>query len=100
MAKPVILSPEAWQNLEDVTDYLLKRWGKKSAENFLFKMDRFYENVSSQPRLFPFLNKRKRIRKCAVTKYNLVLYRETTFAIEVILIFDTRQNDKKLRDKF
>jgi plasmid stabilization system protein ParE len=99
MSKPLVLSNEALQNLDDVTDYLIKTWGIKTASVFLSKMDKFYKNVTFQPRLFPFINKRKRIRKCAVTKYNLVLYRETKYFIEVIIIFDTRQNPRKLKER-
>ena len=97
MNKPVNLTPQSRIDISEITEFLTKSWGKKSAELFINKFEKFCLNISAEPGLFPFFHKRKRIRKCAITKQNIVLYRQSQFTIDVITIFNTRQNPKRLK---
>ena len=92
MAKPVVLTEIAEQDLEKVTNYLFDNWGMTVCDNFLGRFEQMCSLLSSSPGMFPMINKKKKIRKCVLTSQNTIYYREHTDKIEIITIFDTRQD--------
>jgi plasmid stabilization system protein ParE len=96
MAKPVVLTPVSEQDLEHITDYLVANWDKKVCDQFLARFEKVCELISANPKLFPVIHKKKNIRKCVMTEQNVFYYRESRYQIEVITIFDTRQDPDKL----
>jgi plasmid stabilization system protein ParE len=95
MAKQIIWSPLSETDLEHIFDYLLKNWTQQVAINFLDNIDNLISKIAKNPKLFPFVNKKRKIRKCVVTKHNSIFYRENKTLIEILRIFDTRQNPQK-----
>jgi len=55
------------------------------------------ELLSEDPSIYPFIDKGKNIQKCVVTKHNVLYFRKIKDIIEIITIFDTRQNPEKLK---
>lgn len=47
--------------------------------------------------MYPLIHKRLKIRKCVVSKHNSIYYREKKDFIEIVNVFDTRQNPNKLK---
>jgi plasmid stabilization system protein ParE len=66
-------------------------------DTFLGKLEAFYKIVSLNPHLFRYYDKRRNIRMYALTKQNSIYYRNKRAAIEIITVFDTRQNPQKLK---
>ena len=64
---------------------------------FITEIETLLSNISKQPNLFPLVNKKLKVRKCVITKHNTLYYRIKENNIEIIRIFDTRQNPKKLK---
>ncbi len=95
--KPVIISPQAQKDILATLEYLHKNRSQKTVETFIQKLDSFYLIVSANPRLFAYYNKRKNIRNYVLSKYNVIFYRNTKTAIEIITVFDGRQDTKKLK---
>lgn len=95
--KPVIISPQAKQDILFTIIYLKEQWGQKTVDEFLQKLETFYRIVSINPRLFGYYNKSRKIRKYAITKQNVIYYRIRKNAIEIITAFDGRQNPAKLK---
>jgi len=93
----IVISPQAKQDLTNILQYLEQNWSQKSIENFLQKLEAFYSIISINPNLFGYYNRKKRIRKYALTKQNIIYYRSRKNAIEIITVFDSRQNPKKLK---
>lgn len=93
----IIWSPSAKEDLENVTDYLKFRWGTGVTEKFLLRLNRIIRQVSINPRQYAIINSELQIRKCVVTKQNTIYYRIRKKEIEMVRLFDSRQDPKKLK---
>jgi plasmid stabilization system protein ParE len=96
MPKQVKWSPLAESDLSTILDYLHKNWERKVASNFLDLTDNFINQISINPKQFPLINRRKGIRKCVITKHNTLFYRDRNSAVEILRIYDTRQDPNTL----
>ena len=95
MAKPVIWSPLSENDLEKILEYLLKNWSKQVILRFLDEIEKLIEQIANHPKQFPLVNKKRKVRKCVISKHNTIFYREHKGAIELLRIFDNRQNPQK-----
>ena len=96
MAKNVIWSPAAEKDLEAVLDYLQLKWSDQILNRFINKIDDNIGLIIGDPKIFPLINKRLKIRKSVITKHNTLYYRETSKSIQIVRLFDSRQDPKKL----
>lgn len=96
MPKPVIWSPLSQKDLESILDYLQTNWDDQVVQSFVEITDKLVNHLSLNPRLFPLIHEKKRIRKCVLTKHNSLFYRERKDHIDILRIFDTRQDPRKL----
>ena len=96
MAKNVIWSPAAEKDLETVLDYLQSKWSNQVLNRFVNKIDDNIGLIIDDPKIFPLINHRLKIRKSVITKHNTLYYRETAKSIQIVRLFDSRQNPKKL----
>jgi len=96
MTKQIIWSPLSEKDFENILDYLKSNWDKKVVEKFIDITDQLIYQISINPKQYPIINKSKRIRKCVITKHNTLFYRDRKDFIDVLRLFDTRQDPKKL----
>jgi len=96
MNKQIIWSPLSEKDFENILDYLKSNWDKKVVEKFIDITDQLIYQISINPKQYPIINKSKRIRKCVITKHNTLFYRDRKDFIDVLRLFDTRQDPKKL----
>ena len=96
MSKKVLWSPLAESDLRFSLLYLESNWNNAVVNQYLNKIDHLVNQITTNPEQFPLVNNKKKIRKCVVTKHNTIFYREKNEVIEILRIFDTRQNPKKL----
>jgi plasmid stabilization system protein ParE len=92
----VIFSKRAKVRLENLLDYLKKNWSEKSKNDFIIKLDRSIAQISKIPTICPESKKFKGLFKCVVTRQTTLFYRIKNQTIQVITLFDTRQNPDKL----
>lgn len=97
MLKPIKWSSLAENDFANIVDYLEIRWNKTVCIAFINDIDFCIGLIQKNPKLFPIFNSELQIRKCVVTKQNSLYYRETNSRIEVLRIYDTRQNPDSLR---
>ena len=83
-------------NYEDIVDYLIANWGITVTNNFIERFESVCELLAENPDIYPFINKAKQIQKCVLTKHNIIYFKETTDAIKILVLFDTRQDPDKL----
>ena len=95
--KPVILSPQAKEDIINTLTWLSENWNQKVIDEFLQKLEIFYQVVLLNPKIFGYYDKRKNIRKYSLTSQNIIYYRNRRNAVEVITVFDARQNPQKLK---
>ena len=95
----VFLSELAESKLLKLSQYLLENWNLKTRDKFIEKLTGKIEQISLQPESCPQSSEFKGLYKCVVTKQTTFYYRisRELNEIEIITIFDTRQNPKKLR---
>ena len=81
-----------------ITNYLLETWSLQSKNNFIKKFDLKIQQIKLHPYSCLESFEYKGLYKCVVTKQTTFYYRVllNQQEIEIISVFDTRQNPKKL----
>lgn len=97
MSKPVIWSPQSEQDFSTVLDYLSKHWENIVALKFIELTDVMVRQISINPKQFPVIHKKKKIRKCVISKHNSLYYRERKDFVDILRIYDNRQDPQKLK---
>jgi plasmid stabilization system protein ParE len=96
MHKPIIWSPLSENDFANILTYINKNWGDKVASNFIDLTENILNQISINPKQFPIIYKRKKVRKCVLTKHNTLFYRDGKTNIEILRIYDTRQDPNTL----
>ena len=96
MPKSVKWSSQADNDFAKILEYLENRWNNNVCSKFINKVDFCLELIQRNPLQFPVINPDLQIRRCVITKHNTLYYRETEFRIEVLRLYDTRQNPDSL----
>jgi plasmid stabilization system protein ParE len=78
-----------------VIDYLLLEWSLPVAEKFAETIDRRIKVLSRFPNIGIASTKDPSIRSIVITKHNKLYYRLLSDMIEILNIFDTRQDPQK-----
>ncbi|MBP2282574.1 plasmid stabilization system protein ParE [Flavobacterium sp. CG_23.5] len=84
------------EDLSKLLEYLDSKWNTSVCLKFIGKLDSCSSFIQQNPKLFPIINNELQIRKCVVTKQNSLYYRETETRIEILRLYDTRQNPENL----
>ena len=96
MPKKVLLSPTAKLKLDELLVYLSQEWPEKVRQDFIEKLDVKINQVSQYPKSCPESGSFKNLFKCIVTKQIAFYYRIKDEEIEIVTLFDNRQDLKKL----
>ncbi len=92
----VFLSALAERKLNLLLDYLTEEWGFNSKSKYLEKFKRAINQISSHPKSCQESSEMQGIYKCIVTKQSSFYYRINNNEIEIITIFDNRQDQRKI----
>ena len=95
MAYNIVVTTRFRKKLIKLLIYLEREWGKIVADNFLKKIDRRIQTLSEQPYIGQSANQDELTRSILVTKHNRLYYRIKFNEIEILNLFDTRQNPSK-----
>jgi plasmid stabilization system protein ParE len=95
MALPIVWTINALEDYRRVVDYLLIEWTLKVASDFITILEERVDTLRSFPNVGIASIKYPRIRSIVITKHNKLYYRTHTDKIEILSIFDTRQNPAK-----
>jgi len=97
MPKPIIWSPLSESDFNSILEYLQNNWGEKVLHGFIELIDETLAQISNHPKQFPLIQKKKKVRKCILTKHNTLYYRERKDCVDILRIFDNRQDPLKLK---
>jgi plasmid stabilization system protein ParE len=97
MPKSVVWSKLAEKDFENILDYLNNNWSNLVAINFIDITENLVSQISNNPKQFPVWYKKKKVRKCVMTKHNSLFYRDGKLNIEILRIYDTRQDPITLK---
>ncbi len=96
MRKDIQWSSLAELDLNKIIDYLLYSWNVEVAEDFLDILEDSITRIQEHPESYRIIDPIRKVRKCVVTKHNTIYYTEVDNVIEIIRLFDTRQDPGKL----
>ncbi|WP_373060271.1 type II toxin-antitoxin system RelE/ParE family toxin [Zunongwangia sp. H14] len=97
MGRTIVTSIIAKEKLEDLFEFLIKKWSYKVKTDFVQKLDRSIDIIKDQPEIFPESQTEKGLRKCVITKQTTLYYRFDDEKIYIVTIFDTRKDPQKLK---
>lgn len=97
MNRQIEWSPRATREYLKLIDYLLEEWGEKTAKRFSKRFFNLLHRVLERPEMYPVASKRKIVRRCVVSKHISLYYRMKGDKLQVVALFDTRQNPAKKR---
>jgi len=97
MSKQVIWSPLAEEDFANILEYLYRILGSQVALRFMDMTDNFIQQIAINSGQFPLIHKKQRVRKCVITKHNSLFYREAKEKINILRIYDTRQDPNQLK---
>ena len=96
MLKKVIWSPAAENDIETILDYLQLNWNERIINRFINKVDDNVSLILEEPKIFPIINQELQIRKSVISKHNTLYCRVKEETLEIIRLFDSRQDPNKL----
>jgi plasmid stabilization system protein ParE len=70
MPKQIIWSPLSEGDFAMILEYLDKNWDSSVAIQFIDLTEKNLEQISFNPKQFPLIFKKERIRQCVLTKHN------------------------------
>lgn len=95
MALEIVWSPRSESNLNSIVEYLKTNWTEREVASFLKQISKRLTFISESPLSFRALTDKHKVREAIITKHNLLIYRIHSDRIEVLAVFDTRQNPKR-----
>jgi plasmid stabilization system protein ParE len=96
MPKTIIWSPLSENDFVSILNYLQENWGDIVVQGFIEITTSAVSQISMNPKQFPLVYKNKKIRKCVLTKHNSLFYRNRKDCVDILRIYDNRQDPKKL----
>lgn len=97
LVKPIIWSPEADLDLEHTVVYLESKWSVVVVQDFITNLFDTLDWISLNPHTFMQINKSDNIRKYVLSEHHTLYFEIFERHIDLLRIFDNRQNPNKLR---
>lgn len=97
MALQIRITRRAGERIEKLLEYLESNWSSKTSANFLAKFEKAILLIQSHPASFPLSNVIEGLHKCVVSKQTSIYYTYDKDFINIIALFDSRQNPQKLK---
>ncbi len=97
MIREVILLPMAENDLAAIAAYIQTEFGATALMRFIKRVDEVYERISQSPASCRMVNDKLKTRRCVLNKNCILYFRVKKKTIEVVKIFDTRQNPQRVK---
>jgi len=95
MEKEIVITKRFRNHTHRTYQYLLKKFSYKTAVLFLERIEKRIEFVSKYPAIGKKSLKKENVRSVLLTPYSLIFYRIKKNHIEILSLFDMRQNPEK-----
>jgi len=92
----VFWSSEALKNMESIFLYLEENWTQRELKKFAKLLDKQIKLIQSNPFLFEKSDKSIDVRRAVLNKQITIYYRVRFSEIQILTLFDNRQNPEKL----
>ena len=95
----VVWTTDAEDTYEQNIAYLQDEWDDFVISTFIENTDEAIAYIVDNPALYPFYDKKNKIRRCVIVKQISLYYKITETNIELLLFWNNYQNPKKLKLK-
>lgn len=93
----IVYSKIAKEKLIDLLEFLEVRWSIKTRDKFIKKLDFVINLLETDPEIFPKSEINPNQHKCVVTKQTTIYYKYNDKQINILAIFDNRQNPIRIK---
>ncbi|PKP07838.1 MAG: hypothetical protein CVU03_14015 [Bacteroidetes bacterium HGW-Bacteroidetes-2] len=93
----LVWSDEALKGLNEIIEYLERKFSEKDIRKFAKKFDRQIEIIKKNPETYSFTPKSKTIRRTIVAKLTSIYYRIDGDIITLVTVYDNRKNPDNLK---
>ena len=97
MPRPIIWAPLSEKDFDSILQYLHSKCNDRAVNQFIEIVHKLVNQISINPKQFPIIHKSKKVRKCVLTMHNTLFYRDRRECIDILRIYDTRQDPQKLK---
>jgi len=98
MRREVVLSTIAKNKLDHLLHFLESEWSAKVKRDFIKKLDNRLDQIREFPESCPKSIEIASLHKCVVTPQTTLYYKVSLNKIEIITLFDNRQDPLSLRN--
>ena len=83
MSYPVRYSTRAYQEYEEILDYVSGQFGAAVAARVDIYFEEVVDQIAINPQQFPYSNKRKNLRRCVISPQTTLYYRFNGECVEL-----------------
>ena len=94
--RKLLWSDRALNDYESLVDYLLEEWGEEITIRIATEIDGTRERIQNNPEHYPMVLKDRSIQRCVFSAQTSIYFRVTHELVEIVSLFDNRQNPDKL----
>jgi plasmid stabilization system protein ParE len=95
--REVIVSKVAFSKVIQIADYIEAKFSINDRNKFLAKFKKDVSLIQQNPELFPKSEFNKTRYKCVLSKFTTVYYHYNSKTVNIVSVFDTRQNPNKIK---
>jgi plasmid stabilization system protein ParE len=95
----LVWSEEALKNLRNIFDYLETNWTLRESQKFSRLLEKQIKRIEKNPYLFAESKVLNGLRKSVLSPQTSMYYRLNNNEIQIVTLFDNRQNPEKLEGK-
>lgn len=88
----LVWSDEALNGLQEIIDYLERKFSEKDIKKFAEKLDKQIEIIKTNPESFSSSPKSKKVRRAIVAKLTSIYNRIDGNIITIVTVYDNRKN--------
>lgn len=92
MSLEVFYTPRSRETLQSVYEFILNKFGSRSADKFASKADKIITLISEQPFMFRTFPLDENIRIALITRQCSLFYRVTEASVYLLFFWDNRQD--------
>lgn len=93
----IIWTDEAIANLENILEYLERRWTEREIKKFKALLSRQLKIIRQKPKLFPSSSLKPELRRAVLSKQTSIYYLVGDRRIHLIYLFDNRMNPRRIQ---
>ena len=97
--REIKISIDAQKKTKILLEYLEAKWSVRVRIKFAKKLYDSLKIIRANPEIFPTSRTNNKLYKCVVTKQTTLFYNFTSKRVNVVALFDTRQNPKKINKR-